>query len=196
MVLYLDYIKKIQENNYIEWDIKTITAGDYTIEFDIDPDFFDDFLVKEYTNWTAKQSDEKGIQYESRMAAFRDWIQYEMEQRLDQMPDLGYEEKPVDHIKIAVTSFAYNNPEIIHLLKERGDIIKSEKWTKMADIDNKINEFKDEKFMKLISPCSIFMTFECEEVVNRALSYYEAIETHEEELGHLKTWLGDHEIEI
>ena len=74
MVLYLDYIKKIQENNYIEWDIKTITAGDYTIEFDIDPDFFDDFLVKEYTNWTAKQSDEKGIQYESRMAAFRDWI--------------------------------------------------------------------------------------------------------------------------
>ena len=112
------------------------------------------------------------------------------------MPDLGYEEEPVEHIKIAVTSFAYNNPEIIHLLKERGNIIKSEKWTKMADIDNKINQFKDEKFMKLISPCSIFMTFECEEGVNRALSYYEAIEAHEEKLGHLKTWLGDHEIEI
>ena len=74
MVIYLDYIKKIQENNYIEWDIKTITAGDYTIEFDIEPGFFDDFLVKEYTNWIAKQFDEKGIHYESRMEAFRDWV--------------------------------------------------------------------------------------------------------------------------
>ena len=50
-VLYLDYIKKIQENNYIEWDIKTVTAADYTIEFDIESSFFDDFLVKEYTKW-------------------------------------------------------------------------------------------------------------------------------------------------
>lgn len=53
-VLYLDYIKKIQENNYVEWDIKTITAGDYTIEFDIGPSFFDDFLVKEYTKWIGR----------------------------------------------------------------------------------------------------------------------------------------------
>jgi len=34
---FLDYVKKVQENNYIEWDVKTITAGDYTIEFDISP---------------------------------------------------------------------------------------------------------------------------------------------------------------
>lgn len=44
MVVYLDYIKKIQENNYVEWDVKTITAGDYTIEFDIDDSFFKDFI--------------------------------------------------------------------------------------------------------------------------------------------------------
>ena len=72
-VLYLDYIKKIQENNYIEWDIKTVTAADYTIEFDIESSFFDDFLVKEYTKWIGSQND-KGISYVSRMEAFRDWI--------------------------------------------------------------------------------------------------------------------------
>ena len=33
---YMDYIKKIQENKYIEWDLKTITSGDYTIEFTIE----------------------------------------------------------------------------------------------------------------------------------------------------------------
>ena len=42
------------------------------------------------------------------------------------MPDLGYEDEPVDHVKIAATMFAYNNAEIIHLLRERGDVIKSE----------------------------------------------------------------------
>jgi hypothetical protein len=35
VVNYLDYIKKTQENNYVEWDVKTITSGDFTIEFDI-----------------------------------------------------------------------------------------------------------------------------------------------------------------
>jgi len=37
---FVDYIKKVQANEYIEWDVKTITAADYTIEFDITPDFF------------------------------------------------------------------------------------------------------------------------------------------------------------
>ena len=66
----------------------------------------------------------------------------------------------------------------------------------MTEIDSKINQFKEDKFMQMITPCSIFMTFECEEGVNRALAYYEAIEANEEQLGHLKTWLGDHEIQI
>ena len=40
-----------------------------------------------------------------------------MEHRLGQMPDLGYESGPVEHIKIAVTSFAYNNAEVIQMLR-------------------------------------------------------------------------------
>ena len=40
VINYVDYIKKTQENNYVEWDVKTITAGDYAIEFDIKPEFF------------------------------------------------------------------------------------------------------------------------------------------------------------
>ena len=40
------------------------------------------------------------------------------------------------------------------------------------------------------------MTFENEEGVNRALNYDDAIQANEEELSHLKTWLGDHVIEI
>ena len=44
VINYIDYIKKTQENQYVEWDVKTVTAGDYAIEFDIAPEFFADFL--------------------------------------------------------------------------------------------------------------------------------------------------------
>jgi len=40
IINYTDYIKKVQENNYIEWDLKTITAGDYTVECSLEPGFF------------------------------------------------------------------------------------------------------------------------------------------------------------
>jgi len=44
------------------------------------------------------------------------------------MPDLGYEDEPVEHVKIAVTTFAFKNAETINLLRERGNIIKEERW--------------------------------------------------------------------
>lgn len=33
---FFQYIHCVQENKYIDWDIKTITAGDYTVEFVIE----------------------------------------------------------------------------------------------------------------------------------------------------------------
>mmetsp|Transcript_41367 Transcript_41367/g.54398 ORF Transcript_41367/g.54398 Transcript_41367/m.54398 type:complete len:130 (-) Transcript_41367:1714-2103(-) len=46
-----------------------------------------------------------------------------------------------------------------------------------------------------MTPVSVFMTFQCEEGVNRALSYSEAIEA-DDSLSHLRTWLGDHLLDI
>ena len=40
-MLYIDYIKCVQVNNYIDWDVKTITAGDYSIEFDLKPETYE-----------------------------------------------------------------------------------------------------------------------------------------------------------
>ena len=51
VINYLDYIKKVSENSYVEWDLKTITAGDYTIEFNIDEAFYDDWVKKELEAW-------------------------------------------------------------------------------------------------------------------------------------------------
>ena len=38
---FFQYIRCVQENKYIDWDIKTITAADYTVEFDLDKRIFE-----------------------------------------------------------------------------------------------------------------------------------------------------------
>ena len=58
IINYTDFIKKRQENSYVEWDVKTITAGDYAIEFDIGPDFFKDYIEQEMEPWVKKCAQE------------------------------------------------------------------------------------------------------------------------------------------
>lgn len=43
---FFQYIQCVQENKYIDWDIKTITAADYTVEFDLDRRIFETFLER------------------------------------------------------------------------------------------------------------------------------------------------------
>lgn len=45
---FFDYIKCIQETLYVDWDVKTITAGDYTVEFNINIEIYQMFLAKYY----------------------------------------------------------------------------------------------------------------------------------------------------
>ena len=42
-VLYLDYVGSVQVNRYVEYDVATITAGDYTVEFDIGRALYENF---------------------------------------------------------------------------------------------------------------------------------------------------------
>jgi len=40
-VVFFDYTKQISINEFLEHDVKTVTAGDYTVEFKISTEFFD-----------------------------------------------------------------------------------------------------------------------------------------------------------
>lgn len=35
-IVYFDYIRAIEKNKFVDFDVQTVTAGDYTIEFDLD----------------------------------------------------------------------------------------------------------------------------------------------------------------
>ena len=44
-VVYFDYIKCVQKSVYVDYDIKTITAADYSVEFAIS--------AEQYAHWQA-----------------------------------------------------------------------------------------------------------------------------------------------
>jgi hypothetical protein len=55
---------------------------------------------------------------------------------------LGYEEEPANgekyQVKVSQVTMAYNNSEVIKRLTERGELIKTEKWAKLQDLNNTI----------------------------------------------------------
>jgi hypothetical protein len=164
-VVYYDYIKSYQSTSYVDWDVKTITAGDYTIEFDIDPETFE-FWQKTYYDKSNPISES---------AQFKLYVQSELERRITDIPDLGFEELPDGEIKIAQITFAFHNSKVINWLKQRGQLIKTEKWEKLEDKNQEILDgIKDEATLNLCqTPCSCFATFENEEGYNRAQIYGE-----------------------
>lgn len=90
VINYIDYVQKLEENSYVEWDVKTITAGDYAVEFDIDEEFYNDYMKHVHDEWFEKTNEKR--QYKSRVQAFQAWIQNEMELKISELPDMGYEE--------------------------------------------------------------------------------------------------------
>lgn len=63
-----------------------------------------------------------------------------MEKRLTDFPPENYEgdEGNTAEVKIAVVTFAFNNAEIIHGLRERGLYIAACDWKKKEKLENKL----------------------------------------------------------
>lgn len=109
-------------------------------------------------------------------AQFKLYVQDELEERINNLPDQGYDEPDQRHLrkKIAQITFAYENTKIIEWLKYRGKYIKFEKWDKVRQYEQKILDGikNDSKLLdQLQLPCSVFVSFETEEGNNRAIAY-------------------------
>jgi len=82
IIVFFDYIKAIEGNLYIDFDINTITAGDYTIEFDMPPESHA-YFIDHYFNPHSPMSE---------IAQFKLYVQTELEARLSSMADLGLDD--------------------------------------------------------------------------------------------------------
>lgn len=105
------------------------------------------------------------------------------------MPDLGYEDETPERINISMFTFAFDNAELINLLKQRGQAIKFEKWDRMREINKMIDDLKTVNAEKFNRPVTAFLTFENEEGLNRCKAYNDVVDT-DSEYSHMKTLLG------
>lgn len=128
-VSYIDYLKSVFKSTAVEWDVKTITAGDYSVEIQITKDMWQTFLSTIYDPNVLKP----------KLQQFREYFDREMSTRLTNLPDLGFEDEPPEKISIALTTFAFDNSELINLLRERGSAIKFERFDAMRAINKKID---------------------------------------------------------
>jgi len=129
-LVFIDYVKSVQQNKFIEWDVKTITAGDYTVEFDIGSEVYQRFKDRYYD--ISNPITEIG--------QFKLFVTDELETILTAMPALGLDGPEGDSapVKIAILTFAFDNPKIISWLKERGNAIKMGNWKSLHNVNNRI----------------------------------------------------------
>ena len=108
----VEYIRAVQDNRFIEWDVKTVSAADYTNEFGISEEMYEHFCSR-YLDETNPMSE---------IGQFRSYVKDEMEARLTEFPALGIDGPEGDEapVKIACVTFAFDNAEIIHSLTKRG----------------------------------------------------------------------------
>lgn len=177
-VVYVDYLKSIFKNLYIEWDVKTITAGDYSVELDITEKMWHNFLNTVYKPELAAP----------KLVQFRNYLQQQLEDNFSKLPDLGFEDEPVSRIKISMMTFAFDNSQLINLLKQRGLAIKLEKYDKMREINKKIDNLKAANLSKYNRPVTAFLTFENEEGLNRCKNYKDTVQ--QEEFKEIRELLG------
>jgi len=85
VIIYFDYIRCQELNSYVDWDVKSITAGDYSVEFDLEEET--------YHKWKNTYFDKSNPMSEN--AQFRLYVQNELEDRLNKsdFPDQGYDDE-------------------------------------------------------------------------------------------------------
>ena len=71
-VVFVDYMRSVFKNNFVEWDVKTITAGDYSVELEIPEGLYKRFVAEKFDALSGR----------TKIEAFRDYLQGELEQRL------------------------------------------------------------------------------------------------------------------
>lgn len=103
------YLSKVAQIEFKLWDIGTVTAGDFTVEYQIPRALYD--------AWEGKRTDRtkpEGTEFEDYLkAAFEDIVSKEKSV-------LNPTEDPPSKVKIANITFAFNNAKLIKLLQARG----------------------------------------------------------------------------
>jgi hypothetical protein len=161
----LHYFKRHSDLDYVNWDMLTITPGDYTMQMEITEKMYNHYMEKIHSRHPDDPIAVRLKEY------IKTNLENELNNKLKEMksrPKLVEMEGEDDNInieevRIADIVFAFNNDKLIKLLKQRGMFIMQQKYDKACEIEKQIMEYKEANINDLIRPVDAFITFEEED---------------------------------
>ena len=173
--------------------MNTITAADFTVEFDITPEMYENFeeqwiseykpqgyskarafkreLKKDIEREIKRSIDEKkaaaGGSYTPRDAVSPRGQKKKTKKKVDG------EQNDDDDVRTIDIQFAFNNYKLINLLKKRGAAITALNFDKMRDYDKELEAMIHDKdnYDDITRPVCAFITFESDDHYNEACSF-------------------------
>ncbi len=150
VILY--HLEGITEISKEEWDLQTITAGDYTTEYIIDEEQWLNFIP----------NDEEV----PKLHSFNNKLIGDFEEMVTARPKIHRE---ADLCRISMVSYAFDNRSILKLLRKRGEALMYTKFSQAKVYQSELEgELKNNREM-IRRPVAAYITWETEEGRNRAI---------------------------
>ena len=166
----------------IDWDMATVTAGDYSVEIDIYKENYDEWMKNSYeaADGILENNPDKSPalalketlieQICQNMNAYVDSLTPAQLQKSKTKKKKDLENGVPSECKIADVVFSFDNRELILAMRERGGAIAAQDFDKVAACDKKVQALFDD-FDKVTVPTSAFVTFESDDYKEHALNY-------------------------
>lgn len=149
--LLIYWLQTTSKLDQLKYDLKTITAGDFTVEFDITREMYETFLMDIYEPTGKHEKEESGEPYSPALYLKKylaervseilteslkwklDNDKHEGKRNRKQVKEKTKEQR--SQVRVIDIEFAYNNHQMIDLLKQRGTAITNLNFDTVKEID-------------------------------------------------------------
>lgn len=153
--IFNSYMTRTSVLNFKKWDVNNITAADFTAEYTITNDIWQEY--KNVAN-AAQPTDRAFVQNDYCLRKFSDYLNLEIEKRIACVPWVVKQDER--NLGVAKISFAFNNEDLLYALDTRGTYIKNGQLDKLKQVNAKLKKLYDEDKEKLITPVRAYVTFQ------------------------------------
>lgn len=118
------YLSRTSNIMYKLWDINTVTAADFGVEYNVHADNWLHYKTHVLEDPNATNID---------LFEFQKYLKHELEKKVWNVPWVVDENE--ENVSICSVSYAYDNVDVMNKLKERGKILSSGKLDKLDQVD-------------------------------------------------------------
>lgn len=141
----LKYMRYWVEWTAREWDMNTVTAGDYAVKFDLTKDICEKYLNEPIRSLSAEDNQIECVRYRENLKS-------------------AFESQPLNGVthKVACIDLVFDQEKLMELLEKRDHAVQSHKKAKIDKANKKLNKYikKKEFQQRAAEPLGAFVTFE------------------------------------